>query len=119
MQSEDLLGLVAYNYEPEYSEIELESLERALENADVSDIEEQDGEWCDCENCSEMASRDENICCRSSELCCGSLEDNQCITQHKNFGEIVLNPVILEVAFIQIMAFKGQTGRAPDELNNR
>ena len=74
MQSEDLLELeVAYNYEPEYSEIELESLEKALENATVSDIEEQDGEWCDCENCSEMASRDENIiCCLLSELCCGS-----------------------------------------------
>ena len=116
MQSEDVLGLVAYDYEPEYSVLELESLENALENID---IEEKNDAWCDCENCTEMTSRDENICCRSSDLCCGSLEDYQCITEHKHFEEIVLNPMILEVAFIQIMALKGETGRAPDELDNR
>ena len=119
MQSEDVLGLVAYDYEPEYSVLELESLENALENTDITDIEEKNDEWCDCENCTEMTSRDEHICCRSSDLCCGSLEDYQCITEHIHFEEIVLNPLILEVAFIQIMAFKGETGRAPDELNNR
>ena len=66
-----------------------------------------------------MNSRDENVCCRSSDLCCWTLEEYQCITEQIHFGEIVLNPVILEVAYIQIMAFKGQTGRAPDVLNNR
>ena len=119
MQSEDVLGLVAYDYEPEYSVLVLESLEKALDNTNNGYIEEKNVEWCDCENCTEMASRDEHICCRSSDLCCGSLEDYQCITEHIHFEKIVLNPVILEVAFIQIMALKGETGRAPDELNNR
>ena len=116
MQSQDSLGLVPYDFEPEYSVTEL----KILENVEISDSDvQEDGEWCDCENCAEMGSRDENICNRSSDLCCGTLEEYQCITEHRNFGEIVLNPVILEVAFIQIMAYKGRTGRAPDELSNR
>ena len=116
MASNDSLGLVPYGFEPEYTASELEMLENNM----TSDSEcSDDGDWCVCENCVEMNSRDENVCCRSSDLCCGTLEEYQCITEHRHFGEIVLNPVILEVAYIQIMAFKGQTGRAPDELNNR
>ena len=55
MQSEDVLGLVAYDYEPEYSVLELKSMDKALDN---TNIEEKNDEWCDCENCTEMASRD-------------------------------------------------------------
>ena len=70
MQSEDSLGHVPYNFEPEYSISELEM----LENTDISHSEgPEDEEWCDCENCA-MASRDENICCRSNKICCGTLE---------------------------------------------
>ena len=44
MQSEDSLGLVAYNFEPEYSVSELEM----LENADISHSEgPEDDDWCD------------------------------------------------------------------------
>ena len=76
-------------------------------------------DWCTCGNCAEMADADENICCKTSDLTVGSLESYDCITDHRNFDEIVLNPVILEVAIIQIMALKGQTGRAPDHILNR
>ena len=98
MASNDSLGLVPYGFEPEYTASELEM----LENNVTSDSEcSDDGDWCVCENCVEMSSRDENVCCRSSEICCGTLEEYQCITEHRHFGEIVLNPVILEVKLKQ------------------
>ena len=51
MQSQDSLGLVPYDFEPEYSVTKLE----ILENVEISDSDvQEDGEWCDCENCAEM-----------------------------------------------------------------
>ena len=117
MDSSDRLGLVAYNFEPEYTSEELLSLSS---EGDLT-VEESEPveDWCTCDNCAEMANADENICCKTSDLTVGSLDSYDCITDHRNFDEIVLNPIILAVAFIQIMAFKGQTGRAPDHLLNR
>lgn len=117
MCTEEVLGLIPYNFEPEYSAEELENLEnlRDVNENTVVDLEE----WCDCKNCIVMPSADENLCCKSSDLTLPNMDSNDCITEHSNFDEIVLNPVILEVAYIQIMIFKGQRGRAPDQLSNK
>ena len=119
MDYSDSLGLIPYNFEPQLSEEELV----LLSNVDNMTVEETIPysaveDWCSCNNCEEMKS-DECVCCKTSDLTVGNLDDNECITEHTHFEQIVLNPVILEVAFIQIMAFKGQTGRAPDNLSNR
>ena len=37
-----------------------------------------------------------------------SIESFECITDHENFDELVLNPVILEVAYIQIMLYMAE-----------
>lgn len=116
MNSGDSLGLIPYNFEPEYSLSEIEAL---TNHDDSPDTERALDEWCDCENCMIMGNTDENICCRQSDITLGSMDDYECITDHTHFSEIVLNPVILEVAFIQIMSFKGVKGRAPDQLTNR
>ena len=42
----------------------------------------------------EMQSCAENVCCRSNDLALMSLDDNACITDHRNFEEIVVNPVL-------------------------
>ena len=119
MDFSDSLGLIPYNFEPQLSEEELVLLSSVgdmtvEETVPYSAVED----WCSCTNCEEMKS-DECVCCKTSDLTVGNLDDNECITEHIHFEQIVLNPVILEVAFIQIMAFKGQTGRAPDNLSNR
>lgn len=112
----DSMGLIPYNFEPEYSSEEVILLSASVELEDNFLAVE---DWCACDNCVEMTSENESVCCRTSKLTVGNLESHECITEHTNFEQIVLNPVILEGAFIQIMAFKGQTGRAPDNLSNR
>lgn len=117
MCSQDSLGLIAYNFEPEYSSEELAVLENLPSDRDVTGLNLE--QWCECSHCITMPTQAENVCCRNSDLTLANLDDYSCITEHVNFEDIVLNPVILEVAYIQIMVFKGQRGRAPDELNNK
>ena len=62
---------------------------------------------------------EEKNCCCDNNLCIPSLGDCFCITERQCFPLIVLNPVILEVAFVQIMAHKGSQGVAPVTLTNR
>ena len=66
-----------------------------------------------------MADADENICFKTSDLTARRLDSYDCISDDRNFDEIVLNSIIMEVAFIQIMALKGPTGRDPGHLLNR
>ena len=114
MSIEDSLGLNGYSFEPEYDEQELETLDETVPYEEIP-LEE----WCDCGNCCLMSKAEKNMCCKNSDLSIPNLEDHGCITDHDNFDDIVLNPIILEVAFIQIMMYKGYRGRAPDQLNNK
>ena len=98
----DSLGLIPFNFEPQLSSEELV----LLSSVDDMTVEETVphsavGDWCSCNNCEEMKS-DECVCCKASDLTVGNLDDNECITEHTHFEQIVLNPVILEVASIQI-----------------
>ena len=43
--------------------------------------------------------------CAAEIMTIPSIESFECITDHENFDELVLNPVILEVAYIQIMLY--------------
>ena len=53
-----------------------------------------------------MSSTRENVCCRESELVLPNLDSYDCITDHPNFETIALNPMVLEVSFIQIRSPK-------------
>ena len=110
-------GLTPYNFEPQMSERELEELE-AASDSDSSSGPASVEDFCSCENCEIMPNKIENICCNGSDLTVSNLGDKQCITDDPYFEMVVLNRPVLEVAFIQIMAFKGLTGRAPEELTN-
>jgi hypothetical protein len=69
--------------------------------------------------CEEMPSSEESMCCRSSEYVQPNIDKLKCITEHPQFQLLILNPDVLTVAFIQIMIYKRQPGRAPDNLTNK
>ena len=117
MCSQDSFGLTAYNFEPEYSAEELEEIESIATGRYGENTVDDD--FCTCLNCAIMSSTRENVCCRESELVLPNLDSYDCITDHPNFETIVLNPMVLEVSFIQMMVYKGHRGRAPDQLSNK
>jgi hypothetical protein len=111
-------GLVAYNFEPEFSEAELSEIENQMLGGENTPLPSSVEQFCSCENCCLMPTVEENVCCNESDLTVGNLDDCDCITEIPCFEIVVLDPTVLEVAFIQIMAFKGSRARAPDELTN-
>ncbi|XP_071144071.1 uncharacterized protein [Mytilus edulis] len=62
-----------------------------------------------------MPSPEECVCCRHAEFVYQNLEDHQCIMQIESFDNLILNPDVLALSFIQMMMFKRQRGRAPDQ----
>ena len=58
------MGLVAYNYEPEFTEEEMLYITTEMP---VNDEPVSVEEWCSCNECEEMPSSEESMCCRSSE----------------------------------------------------
>ncbi|CAG2215734.1 unnamed protein product [Mytilus edulis] len=116
MDREDKMGLVPYNFEPEYSveEMNTNSVAEPTSQQAFPTLEE----WCDCGNCQQMPSPEECVCCRHAEFVYPNLEDHQCITQIESFDNLILNPDVLALSFIQMMMFKRQRGRAPDQLNS-
>ena len=67
-------------------------------------------EWCSCNECEEMPSSEECMCCRSLEYVQPNIDELECITEHPQFQLLILNPDVLTVAFIQIMMYKRQPG---------
>ena len=70
-----------------------------------------------------MSSMRENECCHENELFRPNLDSYDCITDHANFETVVLNPVILEVSFIQMTVTKdivdvGQISYQTSEYKN-
>ena len=91
------MRLVAYNFEPEYSEEEMTSRsQHSITEASSADGVFTLEEWCSCGNSA-----------------------HERITQLDNYDTLILNPDVLSIVFNQMMMFKRQRGRAPDELNNR
>ena len=112
-------GLIPYNFEPEYSEEELR--ERSIASANDGEGNKTEDADCRCERCifSIAVVPEERNCCADNTLCITSMSDLTCITEHSSFATIVLAPIILEVAFVQTMAYKRSQSVVPATLTNR
>ena len=115
--SQHQMGLVAYNFEPQLSAEEIAERNSQMESNEAAANQPVE-EWCQCGECQQMPV-EERVCCRESDLVLPNLDDHECITHHESFSNLMLNPEVLSLAYIQMMMFKGQQGRAPDELNHR
>ena len=114
------MGLVAYNFEPEYSQEEMTSRsQHSTAEASSADGVRTSEEWCSCGNCQQMPTSEECVCCKEADFVLPCLDDHECITHLDSYDTLILNPDVLSIAFIQMMMLKRQRGCAPDELNNR
>ncbi|XP_063411952.1 P2X purinoceptor 7-like [Mytilus trossulus] len=114
-EGRDNLGIIPYDYEPEFTQEELQNIRETSPITNLATLED----WCSCNACEEMPSPEECICCCSSEYVQPNIDDLECITEHPQFQLIVLNSDVLTVAFIQIFMFQGNAGRVPDNLTNQ
>ena len=121
---ENLFGIQPYAFEPVYSEDEHVSDSEDSEDSDLEgnlDSERVGNtDWCVCEACVSLSER-ECICCHEWDILEEKLkvEDVDCVTQHKDFEVVCLNPTVLATSYIAYMRFKCMGGRAPDILNNK
>ena len=76
---------------------------------------------CHCTHCRFQTAivEEEKKCCVDNDLTVSNLEDYCCITDHPSFHTIMLNWTVLEVAYIQSLAYKRSHVTAPAVLSNR
>ena len=112
-------GLKPYNFEPEYTEEELVELATASDENSGNDGSSQ--QTCRCTHCRFQTAivEEEKTCCVDNDLTVSNLEDYCCITDHPSFHTIMLNRTVLEVAYIQSLAYKRSHVTAPAVLSNR
>ena len=104
------MRLVAYNFEPEYSEEEMTSRsQHSITEASSADGVFTLEEWCSCGNCQQMLTSEECGCCKEADFVLPCLDDHECSMHLDSYDTLIINPDV----------FKRQRGRAPDELNNR
>ena len=112
------LGLIAFDFEPEFTEEEL--LVRDLKNPVLAvDMAVDESERCQCLHCRPMTTAAECVCCRSSTLTAGRFGTNECITEDRRIQSVVLNEDVLTTKYVQMMLDTGRHGLAPDSLDNR
>ena len=99
-----------YMNEPEYTKAELEKIEynevelSSSDNEDLNSSRLENLHWCTCTCCVIFTSFTliECKCCREfSTLLNDKLDDNKCITMHKDFEILCLNCTVLETASIR------------------
>ena len=112
-------GLKPYNFEPEYTEEELVELATASDENSVNDGSSQQTCRCTHYRFQTAIVEEEKTCCVDNDLTVSNLVDYFCIKDHPSFHTIVLNRTVLEVAYIQSIAYKRSQATAPAVLRNR
>ncbi len=119
-------GLYGYQFEPEYTEKELNERVVATQiesTVGLPSVHERgaDTSWCKCSVCTIMPTFRESSCCQEFEHYVDDYmnEEVNCITQHCEFSVVCLHSTVLETAYIAFLRYKRHTGRAPDSLSPR
>lgn len=99
-----------YQFEPEYTEEELQEMEEE-ERRRAVELQQEMAEtqprvagnlWCVCGRCEAMATEEECLCCHEWDLLHrgqdSPRENGQCFTEVENFSGF-LNPMVLEAFF--------------------
>ena len=99
-----------YEYEPEFTEEEMKSISEqghesssSEDNSDLDSSRLENLHWCKCRNCviGLTFTVVECKCCQECTILDEKLQDIKCITQHKDFENLMLNPSVLELSFIR------------------
>lgn len=119
-----------YGCEPEYSEKELIDIISSQEdNADIlSSSSEDEAEssrlenlhWCRCKNCviGLDFTLEECLCCKECGILTQKMEGINCITEHKDFNNLILNSSVLELGFISNRCYHNNF-KDISKLNNK
>ena len=100
-----------YGCEPEYTKEELDHWESAVtEGSTGSSSSEEDVDssrlenlhWCQCKNCviGLTFTVDECLCCKECNIIMEKLQRLNCITEHEDFENLILNESVLELAYV-------------------
>ncbi|XP_071852673.1 P2X purinoceptor 7-like [Apostichopus japonicus] len=131
----EAFGLEAYFFEPEYSEEELrhreEELSKDSQSATVCDVGSNSvadtstssashcEEWCLCALCSPLESEKERVCCHGLFAEKAVLNVGECLTNSPEFSQICLQPVNLELCFVNFLRYKKKDPTAAENMTNR
>lgn len=117
----DEMGQLSYQLEPEYTQEELNQLDREQSERQRlidNNPRKNDTTWCSCEKCLSMPLLEECMCCHEFTLFNEHLEIGQCLLISLNF-KLCLNTAVLETSYVSFLRYKRFNGRAPDVLTNR
>ena len=112
-------GLMAYQYEPEYTEQELTEMEvsNVSRQREIEENPRQyNTDWCSCSNCTSKPLPSECFCCHEFDLLEVVMDVGECVIE---FQTVCLNPVVLSTSYVSFLRYKRHRGRAPDTLTNR
>ncbi|XP_039650889.1 uncharacterized protein LOC120555826 [Perca fluviatilis] len=98
-----------YLFEPEYTDEELQIMEEnrraAEEAAEITEIPDTPNRcagdwWCSCGQCQPMATEEECLCCRESDVFRQCLENSEacCVTAMDDFPALI-NPAVVRTFF--------------------
>lgn len=143
--NEEVLGPVGYDFEPIIAAGEDDSTDNnsasgsedtdslngvELEDSDDGDLDPQqrlgNTNWCDCQNCGQMHTAIESVCCKEMNAVQYKLnqldqgieeQDHPCITMTQRFHWICVDSDALEVAMLSMADVRAENVQRP--INSR
>lgn len=86
-------NILPYQFEPEYSDSELENVPLLGEDNPTVNVyagRKESVDWCKCNNCKPMPTDHESLCCAESELIGRVKKNYKCVTQNPSFSTLIV-----------------------------
>ncbi|XP_061918108.1 P2X purinoceptor 7-like [Entelurus aequoreus] len=118
-REEAVRGIEPYRFEPDADEDGQEDA-AAIDAGGAHDIDRlENTEWCTCQNCVNMETVAECVCCSEIEAVTRTMEEEgvkTCIIDHHGFPSVCLDEWVLQTAYY---AYKQQYGVLQQQQNER